>query len=351
MSLLIDLAAQSLKALKRIEGSVPRLEASRRALTVAALKLEGSLPLKPVSRLRELVLHASGAPRSNDPLHERFEHLTDAEWKKVLLRSTHERLIDGVEMPGFPDAHTQVLFTSMSNEQAIEEAFTFFEIAKRACRSYSSPLNASTRLLDFGVGWGRITRTFARDISAQNLYGVDVYAPVLELCRKLMPVGTYTQCIHGQPLDFPEGSFDLATAFSVFSHLSPRTHLVWLEELHRVLRPGGLFVLTTLSRRYLDMCWNAANDPQASKWAADQAALVTRTFPDWRTRLKNHDPRELFFLPAGGGLEGLEPEHYGWTVVLPEYANEHWTKWFDIVEFADDPKVLAQAHFVLRRKS
>jgi SAM-dependent methyltransferase len=46
------------------------------------------------------------------------------------------------------------------------------------------------------------------------------------------------------PLPFPAGTFGLAYAFSVFTHLPADQQRPWLLELVRVLRPGGYLVLS-----------------------------------------------------------------------------------------------------------
>ncbi len=52
--------------------------------------------------------------------------------------------------------------------------------------------------------------------------------------------------IHGEPVEalgLPDKSFDVISLINVFSHLTspPRT----LEELHRILKPGGVLILAT----------------------------------------------------------------------------------------------------------
>jgi ubiquinone/menaquinone biosynthesis C-methylase UbiE len=280
---------------------------------------------------------------------EAFAGLSDNEWKQVLLRSVNEPVINGVKMPGFPDASTQVLFTSRKFEDSLNEAFTFYKLTKDACAKQGRPLRPTTRLLDLGVGWGRIIRTFMKDISGANLHGVDVDPNILKMCQELMPVGTYTRC-ENEALGVESQSFDVATAFSVFSHLSPKTHLALLNELHRALKPGGMAVFTTLSRSFLDECQSVMDNPQASDWHRDRAALIQRTFPDWKKARAEYNPETYFYLPAGGGFEWTGPEHYGWAMITLEYAKKHWTHLFDIVDYVDDSKLLNQAVFFLRKK-
>jgi ubiquinone/menaquinone biosynthesis C-methylase UbiE len=293
---------------------------------------------------------APEAMTSADPS-DVFAPLTDEEWHDVVVRSIVEPVIDGVRMPGFPDPAIQALYTSTQWEETLAEAFSFFRIAKGAAAAVGRPLHRDAKLLDFGVGWGRIARMFMKDIAGDNIYGVDVDPQILDLCRELMPSGHYSLTGNDEPLPFEDATFDVATAFSVFSHLSPKTHVVALNELHRVLRPNGLLVLTTLSRGFIDECYAATSNPESSDWARERAQLVSTTFPDWRTRLLAHEPSEFFYLPAGGGFEWTGPEHYGWSMITVEYAKEHWTDRFDIVDHIDDPSVFKQACFVLQKRS
>lgn len=43
---------------------------------------------------------------------------------------------------------------------------------------------------------------------------------------------------------FPDSAFDVVYGISVFTHLSRESERFWLAELHRLLKPGGLAVMT-----------------------------------------------------------------------------------------------------------
>jgi SAM-dependent methyltransferase len=49
-------------------------------------------------------------------------------------------------------------------------------------------------------------------------------------------------------LPFPSDSFDAVTMLAVFEHLPPRVLRSVLKEVRRVLRPGGVYVMTTPAR-------------------------------------------------------------------------------------------------------
>jgi len=53
------------------------------------------------------------------------------------------------------------------------------------------------------------------------------------------------------PLPYAEASFDLVYAFSVMTHLSDELQHAWVAECGRVLRPGGLFLFSTLGEYFV----------------------------------------------------------------------------------------------------
>jgi len=60
------------------------------------------------------------------------------------------------------------------------------------------------------------------------------------------------------PLPFPDGTFDLIYAISVFTHIT--THWAgWLLELHGLLRPEGVFIATFHGRSDVDGVWLVRN--------------------------------------------------------------------------------------------
>jgi SAM-dependent methyltransferase len=58
------------------------------------------------------------------------------------------------------------------------------------------------------------------------------------------------------PLPFKAQEFGLIYSLSVFTHLPEALQLPWMEELGRVLRPGGHLVFSTHGARYADQLTN-----------------------------------------------------------------------------------------------
>jgi len=104
--------------------------------------------------------------------------------------------------------------------------------------------NASfPRWLDFGCGAGRVAR-HAVAMQSIDLAGVDVDEEAIRWCQRHLR-GSYMTINPEPPTAFADCTFDIVYAVSVFTHFDEEPQLAWLEELRRLLRPGGLLVATT----------------------------------------------------------------------------------------------------------
>jgi SAM-dependent methyltransferase len=203
---------------------------------------------------------------------ERFRHLSVPEWTALLQRSIHEPVIDEVEFPRFPEEALQETIHGNSAEQGIGEAASFYE----SCLRYYVP-GEGQRFLDFGAGWGRMTRLFMRDFAADGLFG---FEPDLRFCAIARALNPYVCFMHGprHPRDtLPRDFFDVIVGYSVFSHLPEYLARNWLSELAGALRPHGVCIVTTYGERWLKMVEDqvAADNPH---WHV--ARLLTATSID-----------------------------------------------------------------------
>jgi SAM-dependent methyltransferase len=105
-------------------------------------------------------------------------------------------------------------------------------------------------VLDFGCGSGRILRHW-RQQNGTRMHGSDYNPLLVDWCRANLDFAGYEVNGSHPPLGLPDGELDLVYAFSVFSHFDLDSQLAWMDELNRIVRPGGLILFTVPGERWI----------------------------------------------------------------------------------------------------
>ncbi len=193
------------------------------------------------------ITYSSEFRTSANPFRDKFGALADDEWKAAWLSTKACSCIKGIEFPTIPDQQLQSqIHGAASWEISMREAFAFYEFVKA-----SGSLNGAHRFLDFGCGWGRMTRPFMRDFDLDKLFGFEPNALHAIISRALNPYVTIFSGGFSPDGSIPKSWFDLIVGWSIFSHLSEASLMEWLKEISAVLRPGGHAVFTTWGLRFL----------------------------------------------------------------------------------------------------
>jgi len=165
------------------------------------------------------------------------------------------------------------------------------------------PLDAIDSVLDFGCGCGRVTRWWG-DFPG-TVAGSDLSAPAVEWCRANIPFARFETNGLAPPLAFADGSFELVYALSVFTHLTEPLQVAWRDELRRVLKPGGLLLLTTHGRSYLQRLSNA----ECERFEAGELVVRWADIPGTNLCSAYHPERYLReTFAAGFAFLELDPE-------------------------------------------
>ncbi|MEG3435885.1 methyltransferase domain-containing protein [Pannus brasiliensis CCIBt3594] len=101
-------------------------------------------------------------------------------------------------------------------------------------------IEKNTRILDLCCGAGQTTRYLAD--RSDHCTGLDVSPVALERARKAVPGATYVEGL-AEKTPFADGEFDLVHTSAALHEMEPRQLREILEEVYRILRPGGIFAL------------------------------------------------------------------------------------------------------------
>lgn len=145
-----------------------------------------------------------------------------------------------VTVAGTPDVHWFLLFgekmSQLIRALLAEQGFT---------------LEQSGAILEFGCGCGRVLRHFAQ-LRGPAMYGTDYNPQLIEWCRHNLTFAHFGVNRASPPLDYTDGMFEVVYASSVFTHLAEPQQKAWIADLHRVLRPGGYLLFTTMGESFID---------------------------------------------------------------------------------------------------
>jgi SAM-dependent methyltransferase len=114
-------------------------------------------------------------------------------------------------------------------------------------------------ILDFGCGCGRVIRHWP-SLTRAELCGTDTNARLIEWCRIHLPFGKFQLNTLQPPLDYADQQFDFAYALSVLTHTPEELQQLWINELWRILRPGGHLLITTQGAEYIPKLTDSERD-------------------------------------------------------------------------------------------
>ena len=184
-----------------------------------------------------------------------------------------------------------------------------------AARQHGVGLGSS---LDLGCASGRVIRHLALENPEMRVLGCDINRLHVEWCNRHLPANCSVFQNHSIPsLPLPDGSVDVVSAYSVFTHIEA-LETAWLMELRRILSPGGIAWITFHSEFTLEQMtpdWPLWN-PTMTHPEAAQRLDAERRFTGDRLVLRWHADRS-----------------YSSNVFYKsDYITSHWSRIFEIVE-------------------
>jgi len=190
------------------------------------------------------------------------------------------------------------------------QAKDIFDLSYPRLRFLAERCLPATRVLNVGVGSGYLEKLLIN--RGVEVFSLDPSETSIERLRVELAMGDRAQKGYSSEIPFETGYFDKVIMSEVLEHLSTETLYITLDEVRRVLKPGGEFTGTVPYRESLQS--NKVFCPHCQeefhRWGHSQSFDITslkdlfkqhrfrvqcvypRTFPDFRR------PGLRFFLKA-----------------------------------------------------
>lgn len=192
-------------------------------------------------------------------------------------------------------------------------------------------------ILDFGAGCGRILQHFiphnaqlaASDVDPTAVYYLNrVFPAIHSIVNQSRP-----------PLPLKREQFDCVYAFSVWTHLPVALQNEWLMEMHGILKPSGLLLVSTMGFRALKLL-REGNNPLEADW---------HTISDDDLRHRGAIYYEYPIFGQDDELFSGISTSYGVAAHDPDYIRRKWADNFDVLEIIEGAFREHQDLVVLRK--
>jgi SAM-dependent methyltransferase len=218
-------------------------------------------------------------------------------------------------LPRMASDETQHNFTGDAGVPLLVQTASF---VRALAYNYAAVRNRSlsdAKILDYGCGYGRITRMMYYYTDPANIWSVDPWDLAIGLCRDAGLLGNLAQSDYlPTSLPAPERGIDVMFAFSVFTHTSRSATDAALAAMRKHIADDGLLAITIRSPDY----WSA--DPQ---YAADAKRLEKLHAKDgfaFVAHPRNTVEGEATYGDTSMTLEFLTANYPDWKIVKTDWA-------------------------------
>jgi ubiquinone/menaquinone biosynthesis C-methylase UbiE len=130
-----------------------------------------------------------------------------------------------------------------------DEKWAFYVEATTRETLRRMPMTPSSRMLDVGCGTGELLMRLRAKYPDAFLAGLDPVAQMLEVASQKLSGREDLRVGYADSLPWPSASFDVVVSCNMFHYI---THPIEaLQEMARVIRPGGALVLTDWCDDYI----------------------------------------------------------------------------------------------------
>jgi SAM-dependent methyltransferase len=166
-----------------------------------------------------------------------------------------------------------------------------------------------------------------RDVPIGNIYGADVATEALRLCLDAgVPTGLIKLPTALSPIQLPDRSIDFVISNSVFSHLSEYSARHYIQEFHRILKPGGVAAMTTRAVEMFDYVVRL-REKQRTETIREPEKVLVKCYTSPEADKAAYMRGEFIFRRLG------KDEHYGEAAIPPQWVNDFPRRLYSAVDF------------------
>ena len=221
-------------------------------------------------------------------------------------------------LPAYPPVeYVQDCTGNLTMFEAVRESVLFWGLVKEAHRRHGrGPLNKATAV-DYGAGWGRITRFCAKDV--KSLYAIEPNPDFREIFEKTKVPGKLlsSDFLSADPAQVTGA--DLLFCFSILTHASERLAENIRDRWAEMMAPGGVVVFTVRPGTYLD-----ATGGEIDRLSAEERAAARQAYESGRPGYWPYPP---------------SPD-WGITITPMAYIQALFSKHFEVI----GPRYFLQNH-------
>ena len=294
--------------------------ASNRQTVSASAEIDTRKTMPPfVNRItRKIVADRLEVLRSERPEVDTLFHLLGRErfleWAHSIATLQDEKLRNF--SPPLPPLRFRSIAGGASESMFLWTGLKDAELFVNLFERYSTS-RSRARVLDFGIGSGRIAR-FVSALPRFEVFGCDANGELAAWCSQNLPAINTRQNNLSPPLPFDDGMFDFVYAKSVLTHLPEPASNAFLRELVRVTAPGGILVITTHGYPALGTIMQSAHHQKVFSLESGAAARIRDEFSEKPFVYVRLDKRTIELANVG--------DEYGNTFIHENYIAQEWTK-------------------------
>lgn len=221
---------------------------------LAAVRSRTPVPPVPLSGPVSDALHARLTPEQVAGLERRLEGNLRAMWNDLPASGRRRLLVAAAAFYGDREALSATGLTSATPPDHVHTMargplthggdLGIADTVADTLLDAGIALRAGATVLDFGCSSGRVLRPIAAWRPDLVCLGCDPNADAIAWAQATLPMARWFRSPLRPPLDLGDASVDLAYAISIWSHFSAEAAEIWLQEMHRIVRPGGHLLLT-----------------------------------------------------------------------------------------------------------